>query len=76
MNTKSEQPDTAIYKARIRAGISQRKLSEVIDIDREALRLWEKTGKEPKLRPSQVAALLKVLQCELSEILDYDQQAA
>lgn len=67
---------TKIARARKSRGLTQRYVCSVAKINREAYICWENTGKEPMLRPSQIAALLELLGCELSDIVDLDDVAA
>jgi len=70
------QSDSKIARIRMNRGLSQRQVCKRTGINREAYLKWENTGKEPMLRPSQMAALLSILRCDITEITDYDQQAA
>ena len=76
MNDFREQHIQKIARIRKSRNMSQRQLSKLTGINREALILWEKKGKEPMLRPSQIHRLLSVLDCKLVEILEIEEVTA
>ncbi len=64
-----EKPITFAY-LRKRAGLTQRKISLLMDVTVSTVSLWETGGQRPRLYPEQTQKLLQVLNCTLEELVE------
>ena len=59
---------------RKRAKLTQRKLAEALDVRQGTISDWERGLAVPRLKPSQVKAMLEELQCSLDELIEAYEQ--
>jgi transcriptional regulator with XRE-family HTH domain len=67
----SEQKDQlTLKKLRERAGLTQRKLADALDVTIKTVSAWERGVGEPHLTISETQRLMDVLQCTFEELLE------
>jgi transcriptional regulator with XRE-family HTH domain len=62
-----------LYDSRVRRGLSQKHLAEALDITQQAYAAWERYP--VALRPDQLTALAKLLECSIDELLGLNYKA-
>jgi transcriptional regulator with XRE-family HTH domain len=53
---------------RLRAGLSQRQVSQLLDVTQQTVGSWEK-GVIPRLTPSQAKLLCQAYQCSIEDLI-------
>lgn len=67
----SEQKDQlTLKKLRERAGLTQRKLADALDVTIKTVSAWERGVGEPHLTISETQRLMDILKCTFEELLE------
>lgn len=66
----NEEESITFAYLRKRAGLTQRKISILMDVTVSTVSLWETGGQRPRLYPEQTQKLLQVLDCTLEELVE------
>ncbi|NEP02450.1 MAG: helix-turn-helix transcriptional regulator [Symploca sp. SIO2E9] len=69
VNQKRSDDQLTLAQLRKRAGLTQRKLADIVDVTIKTVSAWERGEHEPYLTLTQTKRLLDGLQCSLEELL-------
>jgi transcriptional regulator with XRE-family HTH domain len=71
--TKRTPFGTQLYEFRTKRGLSQKDLAEALSITQQGYAVWER--RPVALRPDQLTALSKLLECSIDELLGLNYKA-
>jgi transcriptional regulator with XRE-family HTH domain len=66
----TEDNQLTLKKLRERAGLTQRKLADLLGVTITTISSWERGAKEPNLTFAQVKRVTEVLNCTLDELVE------
>lgn len=72
MSQKKDQ--LTLAKLRKRAGLTQRKLADALNVTIKTVSAWERGVGEPHLTISETQRLMDILQCTFEELLEATSQ--
>lgn len=75
MKIKEQEPLT-LLKLREKAGLTQRRLAEALDVTNNTISAWETGRHEPRLTISQMKLLMDTLNCSFEDLLRATQEQA